>query len=396
MDYYQILEIEKSASPEEIKKAYRKMALKYHPDKNPGDAAAEARFKEISEAYEVLSDPQKRQMYDRYGKEGVFSGAGPGGGASGGFGSMDEALRTFMDAFGGGGGAGGGESIFETLFGDFGGRRASGGQGAARQGASKKATIKISFEEAAKGTEKELAITKYVTCETCKGKGATSASAIKQCPRCHGQGQIHQSQGFFSMSSTCPQCGGEGRIISDPCKDCRGQGRVKDKEHVKVHIPAGVDNGMRLKMAGHGDAGEAGGPAGDLYVFIDVEPHPVFEREGDDIILELPIGFGEAALGSKKEIPTLFGSCRLVIPEGTQTGKTFRVRGEGIPNVHGRGKGDLLVNISVETPTHLTEKQKEILKEFVKTEGIDNLPRKKKFIEKIKSFFSDFGDKLGG
>ncbi len=386
MDFYEILGVSKGASQEEIKKGYRKMALKYHPDKNQGDADAEARFKEVSEAYEVLSDPKKREMYDRYGKEGVFAGAGGPGGAAG-FGSMEDALRTFMGAFGGGGG--GGESIFETLFGGFSGGGGGREQAYMRQGASKKATVRISFEEAAKGVEKELAVTRLMQCTICRGSGAASSAGVKTCTQCKGSGQIHQTRGFFSMSSTCPQCHGEGKIIVDPCKECNGQGRVREKQHVKVHIPAGIDSGMRLKMSGYGDEGEGGGPPGDLYVFINVDSHPFFEREGDNLILDLPIGFAEAALGVKKEIPTLAENCRLTIPEGTQSGKIFRVRGKGFPNVHGRGKGDLLVRTIVETPTHLTEKQKEMLKEFGDTEGVENLPRKKSFMEKLKSFFSD-------
>ncbi len=383
MDYYEVLGVQRGASADEVKKAYRKNALKYHPDKNPGDPEAEARFKEVSEAYEILSDPQKKELYDRYGKEGVRSagmGAGPAGA---GFASMDEALRTFMGAFGGGGG---GESIFDTLFGGMGG----GTRTAGREGASKKATVRISFTEAANGVEKELLITRYNACTTCNGSGAASPSGIKQCTRCGGAGQIFQSRGFFSMASPCPQCRGEGKEITEPCKTCNGIGRTKEKQHVKVHIPAGVDTGMRLKMSGYGDAGEGGGPPGDLYVFINVDAHPIFEREGDDVLLEMPIGFAEAALGCKKEIPTLSASARITIPEGTQSGKVLRVRGEGFPNVHGRGKGDLLITVMVETPTRLTDRQRELLQEFGTLENVSNHPKKKTFVDKIKSFFKDF------
>lgn len=382
MDYYEVLEVPRGATVEEIKKAYRKQALRYHPDKNPGNPEAEKRFKEVSEAYEVLSDPKKKEMYDRYGKEGVHAAGGAG---AEGFSSMEEALRTFMGAFGGG--RGGGGSIFDSLFGDFG--MAQGERGGAQQGASKKATIKISFEEAAKGADKELAITRYVVCKTCHGNRTTSSQGARQCDTCGGQGQVFQSRGFFSMSTVCPRCHGEGTLITDPCLDCKGQGRIKEKDRVKVHIPAGVDNEMRLKVSGYGDAGEGGGPPGDLYVYILVDKHPLFERQDDDIILELPIGFAESALGTKKEIHTLFGKCLLTIPEGTQNGKVFRIKGEGFPNVHGRGQGDMLVRISIETPTHLTARQKELMTEFGKLEGMNNLPRKKSFLDKIKSIFSD-------
>ncbi len=384
-DYYETLEIPRTATADEIKKAYRKKAVQFHPDKNPGDAEAEKRFKEISEAYEILSDDKKRQMYDRYGKEGVGAGMGAGAGARShaGFASMEEALRTFMGAFGGGGA--GGESIFESY---FGGDDSGGHAQMRRQGASKRANITISFLEAAKGVDKELIINNYVTCKTCHGKGTASAQGKKKCPRCAGAGQVYEQRGFFSMSMPCPQCHGEGEIITDPCKDCHGQGLIKEKQHVKIHIPAGVDNGMRLKMGGYGDAGHGGGPAGDLFVFIHVEPHELFERDGDDILLDLPISFPEAALGCKKDVPGLHShTCRITIPEGTQNEKIFRVKNEGFPNVHGQGKGDLLVKIFVETPTKLSERQKDLLKEFATLQGPANLPKNKTFVDKIKDLF---------
>lgn len=385
MDYYTVLGISKTATPEEIKKAYRKLAVKYHPDKNPGDADAEKRFKEVSEAYEVLSDPQKRESYDRFGKDGPFAGAGSFGGA--GMGNMDDALRTFMGAFGGDGG------FFEGLFGGLGeafGMRSE--SSTSRQGASKKLHVSLSFEEAAKGIEKEFVISGYESCKTCAGSGARTKNGIKTCDRCQGSGQVVQSRGFFSMATRCPECNGEGRIITQPCDACRGQGRIKGKRNVKVPIPAGVDSGMRVRMEGYGDAGMNGGPSGDLYIFIDVQPHPVFERQGDNLILDLPIGFVDAALGLKKEIPTLLkeGVHLLTVPEGIQSGTILKVRGQGFPNVEGRGRGDLLVRVSVETPQHLSDEQKELLRQFASTEKAENFPKKRGFLDKIKSFFSDF------
>ncbi len=386
-DYYDILGVSRQATADEVKKAYRKKALQYHPDKNPGNKEAEKQFKEVSEAYEVLSDDKKRQIYDRHGKEGLYAGAGVGAGAGAqGFSSMEEALRTFMGAFGMGGG---GESIFDFFGGsggDFTGRE---GRSGVRQGASKRVNLTVSFEEAAKGVDKELAITNYVTCSVCNGQGASSPKGIKTCTQCGGRGQVFEQRGFFNMMMTCPTCQGEGKIITDPCKNCHGEGVIKEKQHVKIHIPAGVDSGMRLKMSGYGDAGQGGGPPGDLYVFITVEPHAIFERQGNDLLLDLPISFAEAALGCKKEVPSLFNhTCRLTIPEGTQNGKVFRVKGEGFPNVHGHGKGDLLVRIFVETPTGLSERQKQVLQEFSELEGPNNLPKRKSFLDKIKGFFS--------
>lgn len=381
-DYYDVLEVSREASSGDIKKAYRKQALKYHPDKNPGDPAAEKKFKEISEAYEVLSDENKRSLYDRYGKEAVHGAAsGMGGGGMGGFSSMDEALRTFMGAFGGG------ESVFESFFGGGGSSRRE--THSRRQGASKKVNITLTFEEAAKGVEKELAISKNVTCKDCGGKGASTSDGVKRCDRCSGQGQVFEQRGFFSMSMTCPKCHGEGQVIVNPCKTCNGQGVTKEKQHVKVSIPAGVDSGMRMKMNGYGDAGQGGGPPGDLYIFIEVKPHEIFEREGNDLHLNLPISFTEAALGCKKDVPSLFNKhCRIMIPPGTQNGKVFRVRGEGFPTVNGLGQGDLLVSIFVETPTELNKKQKELLEEFATMEQPANLPKKKGFLDKIKDIFS--------
>lgn len=376
-EYYDVLGVSRDASAEEIKKAYRKKALQYHPDRNEGDPDAEVRFKEISEAYEILSNEEKRQVYDRYGKDALN---GQMGGGAQGFGSMDEALRTFMDAFGGG------DSIFDSFFGG------GGAHSHQQAGADKKVSISISFEEAAKGVEKEAQISNFVSCSDCQGSGAASSDGIQTCSQCGGSGQVVQSRGFFSMATTCPRCRGEGRVVINPCKSCGGQGAVKSKQRITIRIPAGVDSGMRLRMTGYGDAGPNGGPAGDLYVFISVKDHEIFERDGDNVILRLPISFAEAALGAKKDIPTLLGgSCRITIPAGTQTSKVFRVRNEGFPNVHGHGKGDMLVQVTVETPTKLSTRQKELMEEFAGLEEPHNHPESHGLLGKIKSFFARSG-----
>lgn len=382
-DYYQILDLPKDATKEQIKKAYRKKALKYHPDRNPDDPKAEASFKKVSEAYEALSDENKRQLYDQYGEAGLKGAGGMGGGPGGpGFASMEEALHTFMNAFGGGG-MGGGDSIFDSFFG-FDSR----GSSHARKGASKKVSLKISFEDAVTGTEKKISLTQNVTCSKCNGLGANSQQGINTCPSCQGSGQVFQRQGFFSMSSTCHQCQGEGKVITDPCSSCDGRGKVKQKRQVKISIPAGVDNGMRLKMSGYGDAGEQGAPSGDLYVFIEVASHDTFQRDGDDVYFDFPITFTEASLGTKKEVPTPHGkSYLLTVPEGSQTGKVLRIKGSGFPNVHGHGTGDLFIRIFVETPVRLSSKQKEILKNFASLEQPENHPSKKSFFGKVKDLF---------
>lgn len=382
-DYYEALEVSRGATQEEIKKAYRKSALKYHPDRNPGDKEAEKRFKNISEAYEVLSDDKKRQIYDQYGADALKGGMGGPGGGHAGFSSMEEALRTFMGAFGGGGGSR--ESVFNSFF----GMDSEGGDEGGQVGASKKMNLSISFEEAIRGTEKEASLSSYVNCSKCDGSGAASPSHIKRCATCRGTGQVHQSHGFFNMATVCHSCHGRGKTITEVCSACRGQGRVKEKRTITIKIPPGVDTGMRLRMSGYGDVGEGGGPPGDLYVFISVEPHSLFQREGDDVLVELPLTFSEAALGTKKELPTPHGTtCRITVSEGTQSNKVLRVKGEGVPNVHSRGKGDMLVRLIVETPVNLSEAQREILRQFAEMEKEQNSPRKRNFFDKVKGFFS--------
>ena len=376
-DYYSILGVSRDVSVEELKKAYRKKALECHPDRNPGDANAEAQFKDVSEAYEVLSDENRRHIYDQYGEEGL-KGASMGGGGfpGGGFASMDEALRTFMGAFGGQG------NVFESFFG--GNPDESNG----RRGASKQVNITISFQEAAHGLDKEIAIMNMLPCKGCNGSGAKSKNAIKSCPVCQGKGQVFQNRGFFSMMTACPHCRGAGQIITEPCKVCSGEGRVKERQNITIRIPAGIDSGMSLKMNGYGEAGLAGGPPGDLFVAITVEPHKAFQRQGDDVLLDFPVTFAEATLGCRKELPTPLGEAvKIIISEGTQNGKTLRVSGKGIPNVHGNGHGDLLVKINVETPINLSEKQKAILRSFQETETPQNNPNKKNFLDKLKGLF---------
>ena len=387
-DFYGVLGVSKDATADEIKKAYRKLAVKYHPDKNPDDTTAQDKFKKISEAYETLSDEKKRGIYDQFGEEGLRGGGMGGGAGAHGFSSMEEALRTFMGAFGGGGGGGGAHgSMFDNIFG-FEQQGGGGGGSYPMQGASKKLSLTIDFEEAAHGVTKEALINRNMACSTCEGRGAEKASDIKTCSTCKGSGQVQQTRGFFSMTSTCPTCHGSGSMIAKACSSCHGNGKTKKKENVKIQIPAGIDSGMRLKVAGFGDAGENGGPAGDLYVYITVKQHEVFQREGDDVFIDLPITITEATLGVKKEIPTPYReSFLLTIPEGSGSGKLLRIKGKGFKNVHGNGSGDLIVRINVETPVNLSSKQKKLMQELGESLGSSNSPNTKSFFEKLKSCF---------
>lgn len=370
-DYYEILGLQKGASEEEIKKAYRKMAVKYHPDKNPGDKTAEENFKQLGEAYEVLSDPQKRAAYDQYGHAAFDRRAG-GFGRAGGF---HDPFEVFREVFGGG-------SIFEDLFG--GGQR---DPSQPQRGEDLRYDMELTFEEAAHGTEKEISVTKPERCEECHGTGAEAGSKARTCPTCGGRGQVISSRGIFSIAQTCPQCQGAGRILDKPCKVCRGNGRRERTSKIKLRIPAGVDTGSRLRSAGNGEAGFRGGPPGDLYIILHVKPHEIFQRDGDDLLCEVPVGFVQAALGAEIEVPTLGEKATVRIPAGTQSGTMFRLKGKGIKNIQGYGHGDLHVRIHVEVPTHLSAAQKAKLEEFAALCNGKESPLSQSFFDKAKRLF---------
>ena len=373
-DFYEILGVNRDASDDEIKKAYRKLAMKYHPDLNPDNPSAEEKFKEAKEAYEILSDGQKRAAYDQYGHAGVDPQAGMGGGGFGGGG--------FADAFGG---------IFDEI---FGGRAGGGGGGRSNvyRGADLRYNLEITLEQAAHGTETKIRIPTMEACDKCDGSGAKPGTQAKTCPTCHGAGQVRLQQGFFSIQQTCPKCHGTGRYIPDPCGNCSGTGRVKQHKTLAVKIPAGVDEGDRIRLAGEGEHGVNGGPAGDLYVQIHLKAHPVFQRDHNDLHCEMPISFTTAALGGEIEIPTLDGAASIKIPPETQTGRVFRLRGKGIKGVRSHTHGDLMCHVVVETPVNLTEKQKELLRELAESseqsETTHN-PRAKSWMDKVKEFFGD-------
>ncbi len=373
-DYYEVLGVERSATAEEIKKAYRKLAVKFHPDKNPGDKDAEEKFKELSQAYEALSDPQKRAAYDQYGHAAFDPRKRGFGGASGG--GFHDPFEIFREVFGGGG------SIFDDLFG--GERRDPSG---AQRGSDLRYDMEISFLDAALGCEKEISVNKLEQCDACSGSGAESGSGVKNCSTCGGRGQVIMSRGIFSIAQTCPRCEGRGKVIEKPCKKCHGAGRAEKGSKIKIRIPAGVDSGSRLRSSGNGEAGLRGGPPGDLYVVLHVQPHDIFERDGDDLVCEVPISFVQAALGAEIEVPTLTGKAQIRIPAGTQSGTIFRLKGKGVKNVQGYGQGDLHVRVVVEVPADLNSAQRQKLQEFAELCDENVNPISKSFFEKAKSFF---------
>jgi molecular chaperone DnaJ len=365
-DYYEVLGVNRDASEEDIRKAYRKLAMQHHPDRNPENPKAEERFKEAKEAYEVLSEPDKRAAYDRFGHQGVDAQSGMGAGAG---------MGGFADAFG---------DIFSEIFGQ--GRTRS----SVYRGADLRYNLEISLEEAARGTETRIRIPTLEVCETCHGSGAKPGTEPVGCPTCHGQGQVRIQQGFFSIAQTCPRCSGTGKIIKEPCGTCSGAGRLKKQKTLSVKIPAGVDEGDRIRLSGEGEAGVNGGPAGDLYVVIRLRQHPVFQREDNDLHCEMPISFTVAALGGEIEIPTLDGSAKIRIPAETQSGKVFRLRGKGIKGVRSHAPGDLLCHVVVETPVNLTPRQRELLQELEAINQADvgrHDPRAKSWMDRVKEFF---------
>lgn len=374
-DYYEVLGVAKNASEDELKKAYRKLAMKHHPDRNPGDKAAEEKFKEAKEAYEMLSDPEKRAAYDRFGHAGVDPNAGGAGGQD---------FSGFADAFG---------DIFGDIFGASRGRGSGSGGGRSNvyRGSDLRYAMEITLEQAASGFSTEIRVPSWESCTTCEGTGAKPGTKAETCKTCGGQGQVRMQQGFFSIQQTCPSCHGSGKTIPNPCKACDGVGRVRKQKTLEVKIPAGIDDGMRIRSAGNGEPGLNGGPPGDLYVEISVKVHRVFQRDGDDLHCEVPVSFARAALGGSIDVPTLNGRASFDLPEGTQTGKTFRLRGKGIKNVRSGVQGDLYCHVLLETPVKLSDQQKKLLKDFedsLEEGGEHHSPHSKSWMEKVREFFN--------
>ncbi|UGA55436.1 molecular chaperone DnaJ [Vibrio sp. VB16] len=371
-DLYEVLGVSREASERDIKKAYKRLAMKFHPDRNQDDDQAGEKFKEVKEAYEILTDPQKKAAYDQYGHAAFEQGGMGGGGGQGG---------DFGDIFG-------------DVFGDiFGGGRRGGGQARAQRGADLRYNMELSLEDAVRGCEKEIEVPTLVECEVCDGSGAKKGSSAHTCATCHGHGQVQMRQGFFAVQQTCPTCNGKGKTIKDPCNSCHGQGRKQKTKTLNVKIPAGVDTGDRIRLSGEGEAGEQGAPTGDLYVQVHVREHNIFEREGNNLYCEVPVSFAQAALGGEVEVPTLDGRVNLKVPEETQTDRLFRMRGKGVKGVRGGGIGDLIVKLVIETPVKLSSRQKELLKEFEETCAGDaankHKPKSEGFFNGVKKFFDD-------
>jgi molecular chaperone DnaJ len=377
VDYYEVLSVSRDASDSELKTAYRKLAMQYHPDRNPGDVSAEDKFKECSEAYSVLSDPEKRAAYDRYGHAAFQNGGGGGGPFGGGFGGFQGNVD-LGDIFG---------DLFGEMFnmgGATGGRRAS----RVQRGRDLRYDLTLEFEEAVFGKEKEIRIRRMETCSDCKGAGSARGKAPATCTQCGGRGQQRFQQGFFSVAKTCSVCGGTGTLIVDPCATCKGETRVQMEHVILVKVPAGVEQDTRIRYGGEGESGKYGGPAGDLYVVLNVKAHKFFERDGDDLHCVMPISFPQAALGTELEIETLEGAASIKIPEGTQSGKAFKLKGKGVPHLNSNGKGDLIVEIRVQTPSKLTKAQKELLKQLGEMMVVENTPTSRGLFEKVKEMFS--------
>lgn len=369
-DYYEILGVDKGASEKELKKSYRRMAMKYHPDRNPGDEKAEAQFKEVNEAFEILSDAQKRQAYDQFGHAGVDSNSGMGGASAG---------------------SGGFGDVFGDIFGDiFSGQAGSGRGHSGHRGADLQYNMELDLKEAVKGVTKTIEVPSYDACGSCHGSGAKKGSQPTTCHTCQGQGQVRIQQGFFAMQQTCPECQGSGQIIKNPCPDCRGEGRKRTTKSLSVKIPAGIDTGDRIRLTGEGEAGMTGGSSGDLYVQMHVREHAIFQRDGRHLYCEIPVSFIDAALGSEMEAPTLDGRVKLKVPAETQTGKMFRLRGKGVTSTRGGAAGDLICKVTVETPVKLSEHQKKLLREFqdsLESDDKQHAPQKGSFFDGVKKFF---------
>ncbi|WP_075997686.1 molecular chaperone DnaJ [Salaquimonas pukyongi] len=374
-DYYELLGVDRSVDEKELKSAFRKMAMKYHPDRNPDDKLAEARFKEINEAYDVLRDPQKRAAYDQFGHAAFENGGGGFGGGAGGF------------------GGGGFSDIFEDLFGEMMGGRGRRGAGGRGRGADLRYNMEITLEEAYEGKTADISVPTAVTCETCSGSGSKPGSSPKTCATCSGSGRVRAASGFFSIERTCPQCQGRGEVISDPCETCSGQGRITRERSLSVNIPAGIEDGVRIRLGGEGEAGARGGPPGDLYIFVTIKPHEFFQRDGADLFCRIPVSMTTAALGGQFEVATLDGGkSRVKVPEGTQTGKQFRLKGKGMPVMRSTGIGDLYIQVVTETPQHLTRRQRELLEEFEAISSEKNNPESSGFFSRMKNFLDGLAD----